>query len=108
MQDPPASWVGASAEQIAHAVRRGDTSATAVVAEHLEQIRAFDKIVNAFRETRTALALAEADTVDELPDLGNLPLAGVPIAVKENTAVAGLPTWHGSAAAREPVAQSDH
>jgi amidase len=108
MFNPPANWVGATAEQIAHAVRRGDTSATAVVAEHLEQIRAYDRIVNAFRDTRTGLALAEADTVDELPDLANLPLAGVPIAVKENTAVAGLSTSRGSAATREPVAQSDH
>jgi amidase len=108
MQDPPVSWVGATAGQIANAVRRGDATATAVVAEHLDQIRAYDKIVNAFREVRTAMALAEADTVDELSDLANLPLAGVPIAVKENTAVAGVETWHGSAQAREPVAQSDH
>jgi len=28
--------------------------------------------------------------------------------VKENTAVAGLPTWDGSAAARKPVAEEDH
>jgi amidase len=32
----------------------------------------------------------------------------VPVAVKENTAVAGLPTWSGSAAARSAVAEEDH
>ena len=108
MQGPPSTWIGASARQIARAVRRGDTSAAAVVAEHLDAIRAYDRIVSAFREVRTAAALAEADAVDELPELGGLPLAGVPVAVKENTAVAGIATWNGSAAARDPVASADH
>ena len=53
-------------------------------------------------------AIVEAEKVDEQDDLANLPLAGVPIAVKENTAVAGLPTWNGSAAARTAVAEDDH
>ena len=34
------------------------------------------------------------------PSCRNLPLAGVPIAVKENVPVTGLPTWRGSAAVR--------
>ncbi|GGM16680.1 amidase [Dactylosporangium sucinum] len=102
------TWVGATAREIARAVRRGDTSATEVVADHLDSIRAYDRILGAFREVRPAEAIAEAETVDEQPELGNLALAGVPIAVKENTPVAGLPTWNGSAAAREPVAERDH
>src|SRR6185503_13401295 len=108
MLDRPSAWVGRSARQIARAVRRGDTSATAVVADHLDQIRQYDRIVGAFREIRAAAAITEAEIVDELPELANLPLAGVPIAVKENTPVAGLPTWNGSAAARAPVADADH
>jgi amidase len=108
MLDRPAAWVGTSARQIARAVRRGDTSATAVVADHLDQIRSYDKIIGAFRELRAAAAVTEAEIVDELPELSNLPLAGVPIAVKENVAVTGLPTWRGSAAARQPVATTDH
>src|SRR5690242_8425962 len=93
------SWLGASARQIARAVRRGDTSATAVVADHLDQIQAYDRIIHAFRQVRAEEALYEAEIVDELPELGNLPLAGVPIAIKENTALVGLRTWHGSDAA---------
>jgi amidase len=108
MLDRPAAWVGSSAREIAHAVRRGDTSATAVVADHLDQIRSYDKILAAFREVRAAAAVTEAEIVDELPTLSNLPLAGVPIAVKENVPVTGLPTWYGSAAARQPVAAADH
>jgi amidase len=108
MLDRPAAWVGSSAHEIAHAVRRGDTSATAVVADHLDQIRSHDRVVGAFREVRAAAAVTEAEIVDELPELSNLPLAGVPIAIKENLPVTGLPTWYGSAAARQPVATSDH
>ncbi|WP_430783278.1 amidase [Actinoplanes sp. G11-F43] len=103
------TWVGATAKQIARAVRRGDTNATQVVADHLEQIGISDPALGAFRVVRDVEAIREAEKVDDQEDLANLPLAGVPVAVKENTAVAGLPTWHGSAAARTPeVAEQDH
>jgi amidase len=102
-----ATWVGTTAGQIARAVRRGDASAAEVVEEHLAFIAARGDVVNAFRIVRGE-ALAEADAVDAQEELVNLPLAGVPVAVKENTAVAGLPTWHGSAGARSAVASVDH
>src|SRR3954469_13624580 len=102
------AWVGATAREIARAVRRGDTSATAVVADHLDSIRAYDRIIGAFREVRGSAAIAEAEIVDDQPDLANLALAGVPVAVKENLPVAGLATWNGSSAARGPVAERDH
>lgn len=102
------TWVGATAKQIARAVRRGDASAAEVVTDHLEHIAARGQVVSAFRVVRTGEALAEADAVDAQEDLVNLPLAGVPIAVKENTQIAGLPTWNGSAAARTAVATQDH
>jgi len=102
------TWVGATAKQIARAVRRGDATATQVVADHLEQIAISNPVLDAFRVVRGGEAITEAEKVDELDDLANLPLAGVPVAVKENTAVAGLPTWSGSAAARSAVAEQDH
>lgn len=108
MQDIVPTWVGATARQMARAVRRGDTSATRVVADHLDHIAVADKAISAFRTLRSGEAIVEAEKVDEQEDLRNLPLAGVPVAVKENIAVAGLPTWNGSAAARSPVAQEDH
>lgn len=108
MQDIVPTWVGATAKQIARGVRRGDTSATQVVADHLDHIAAGDPVLTAFRTVRGGEAIVEAEKVDEQHDLANLPLAGVPVAVKENTAVAGLPTWNGSAAARTPVAEEDH
>jgi amidase len=102
------AWIGATAKQIARAVRRGDAHATQVVADHLDHIRATDHILNAFRVVRAAEAAAEAEKVDDLDDLAGATLAGVPVAVKENTPVAGLPTWNGSAAARTAVAEADH
>ncbi|WP_027341669.1 amidase [Hamadaea tsunoensis] len=102
------TWVGATGKQIARAVRRGDISATQVVADHLDYIHSQDGQIGAFRALRETEATLEAAKVDDQPDLGHLPLAGVPVAVKENTAVAGLPTWNGSAAARSTVAESDH
>jgi amidase len=106
--DDMQTWVGATAKQIARAVRRGDASAAEVVSDHLAHITDRGAVVSAFRVLRGGEALAEADAVDAQEELVNLPLAGVPVAVKENTAVAGLPTWNGSAAARTAVAEQDH
>ena len=100
--------VGATARDIARAVRRGDTSATRVVADHLDHIRAQEPRLNALRAVRAVEALAEAEQVDQQEDLSGAWLAGVPVVVKEHVAVAGLPVWHGSAAARAPVADADH
>jgi len=108
VQENVATWVGATARQIARAVRRGDTTATRVVADHLDHIAVADPVVSAFRTVRAGAAIVEAEEVDVLEDLSNLPLAGVPVAVKENTPIAGLPIWNGSAAARTPVAEEDH
>jgi amidase len=108
MDELTTTWVGATAKQIARAVRRGDATATQVVADHLEQIAITDPMLNAFRVIRAGEAIVEAEQVDEQEDLANLALAGVPVAVKENTPVAGLPAWNGSEAARTAVAEVDH
>jgi amidase len=108
MDELTTTWVGHTAKQIARAVRRGDATATQVVADHLEQIAISEPSLNAFRVIRGGEAIVEAEKVDEQEDLANLPLAGVPVAVKENTKVAGLPTWNGSATARTAVAEDDH
>jgi amidase len=102
------TWVGRPATEIAAAVRAGDITARAVVAEHVARIRAGNHRLGAFRVIREMRALAEADTVDAHPDRAVLPLAGVPLAVKDNTAVRGEVARSGSAATPGDPAAADH
>jgi len=69
------SWVGATAKQIARAVRRGDATATEVVADHIQHAPTAQRVLNAMRVFRDAEAIAEAEKVDEQPDLADLPLS---------------------------------
>jgi amidase len=103
-----ARYVGQSATEIARAVRSGEASARDVVAEHLQRIAAREPEIGAFRAVLAERALAEADAVDARPDRAELPLAGVPVAVKDNLAVAGEPTRDGSRASDPSPAERDH
>ncbi|MBG0827489.1 amidase [Planomonospora sp. ID67723] len=102
------SWVGMSAVEIAEAVRRGKVTAPAVVEEHLRAIAERDGRVGAFRRVRAEQALAEARAVQENPDLAELPLAGVPVAVKDNVPIEGEVFRTGSAATPDVPAAEDH
>jgi amidase len=79
-----------------------------VVAEHLARIERLDGRVGAFRVVRAEAALAEADEVASRPDLAELPLAGVPVAIKDNVPVAGEPMRNGSAATSTTPRERDH
>jgi len=102
------SWVGRSATEIAAAVREKRATPREVVAEHLDRIERLDGRVGAFRVVRAEAALAEADEVASRADLAELPLAGVPVAVKDNLAVRGESTRVGSAATPDTPAAEDH
>ncbi|MFF6785326.1 amidase family protein [Streptomyces sp. NPDC012510] len=102
------SWAGRTAAEIAAAVREKRVTPREVVAEHLARIEALDGRVGAFRTVRAEAALAEADEVADRADLVGLPLAGVPVAVKDNLAVRGESTRHGSAATPDTAAGADH
>ncbi|MEU7057318.1 amidase [Streptomyces sp. NPDC046197] len=102
------SWVGRTAAEIAVAVREKRATPREVVAEHLARIERLDGRVGAFRSVRAEAALAEADEVAARPGLDELPLAGVPVAVKDNLAVRGESTRVGSAATPDTPAPEDH
>ncbi len=102
------SWVGRTAAEIAAAVREKRATPREVVAEHLARIERLDGRVGAFRTVRAEAALAEADAVAARDDLGELPLAGVPVAVKDNLAVRGEARRVGSAATPDTPAGEDH
>ncbi|MFC4012772.1 amidase [Nonomuraea purpurea] len=100
-------WAGRSAIEIATAVRHGEVTATTVVEEHLHVISERDSRVGAFRLVREQ-AVDEARAVQKRRDLAELPLAGVPVAVKDNLEVAGESMRGGSAATDDAPAPGDH
>lgn len=100
-------WTGRPAVEIATAVRRGEVTATTVVEEHLHAIAERDPRIGAFRRVREQ-AVDEARALRKRRDLAELPLAGVPVAVKDNLEVAGEATRAGSAATSDAPAAEDH
>ena len=97
-----------TASEVADKVRSGRRTAVETVAESLARIRMYDDDVAAFQVVRGERALAEAAAVDARTDRATLPLAGVPIAIKDNVPVAGEPMRVGSAATDGAPQAADH
>jgi amidase len=100
--------VGLPASEIVRLVHSGEVSAVDVVREHLAHIDAVDGRIGAFRVIRREAAIAEARAVDTALTRFALPLAGVPIAVKDNVAVAGEVCTDGSLAGTSGPERKDH
>jgi len=83
-----------SAGDLAAAVRSGERSAASVVEEHLGAIEALDGELHAFLTVLADAARAGAEAVDATVAAGGDPgpLAGVPVAVKDNMCTRGVPT----------------
>lgn len=80
----------------AAALTQGRISSVAAVGAALDRIEASQPTLNAFRIVRREKALAEAVAADERLAAGErLPLLGVPIAIKDDTDIAGEPTAFG-------------
>src|SRR5439155_13549139 len=84
----------ATAAEVARTVRAGERSARDVVEEHLAAIEAGDPRLHAFQHVMAAEARAAADDVDRRVAAGEDPgpLAGVPVALKDNLCTRGVPT----------------
>jgi len=102
------STIGRTAADIAEAVRAGEIEPRDVVRQYLDRIAELDPALGAFRRVRTEKVLAEADAVGKRVDRSRLPLAGVPVAVKDNVEVAGEQTRNGSAGTAETANPADH
>lgn len=80
----------------ARALAEGEVTSRALVEEALRRIEATRHTLNAFRWVRAEAALEEAARADRRLAAGErLPLLGVPVAVKDDMDVAGLPTAFG-------------
>ncbi|MEK9664177.1 MAG: amidase, partial [Candidatus Nanopelagicales bacterium] len=97
-----------TAAATAQAVRAGRASAETAVRESLDLIARRNDDIDAFAVVRGERALAEAAAVDARPDRASLPLAGVPVAIKDNVPVAGEPMRVGSAATSDEPQSADH
>jgi aspartyl-tRNA(Asn)/glutamyl-tRNA(Gln) amidotransferase subunit A len=83
-----------TAVELAASVRGGERSARDVIEEHLAEIAARDPELHAFNHVLEAQSRAAADAVDEVVANGDDPgpLAGVPVALKDNLCTRGIPT----------------
>jgi amidase len=97
-----------TATAIAAAVRAGELTARAATVDALASIAERDADIGAFQVVRTEAALADADAVDGYERRADLPMAGVPIAIKDNVPVRGEPMRTGSLATSAQAQGSDH
>jgi amidase len=102
---PGPDW---TAVAISAAVRSGTVTARATTEAALDRIASRDAAIGAFRTVRHERARGEADLIDRHPDRSRLPLAGVPIAIKDNVAVAGESRLNGSLGSAADPQPADH
>lgn len=88
---------------------RSEAGAEAMVGASLQRIAETQREINAYITVRGADALADARAVDSNRTRGTVagPLAGLPVAVKDNIDTAGLRTTAGSAFLADRVPEHD-
>ncbi len=83
---------------------RGETTSQELTELFLARIERHDPVLNAFRVVFDELALAEAAQADARRCSGDKrPLLGIPLAIKDDTDIAGHVTAQGSCAIEEPA-----
>ncbi len=100
-------WLQRDAAAMAGAVHAGAVTASALVQASLARIELTDGRINAFTDVLASRALARAAALDAMGGgLRQLPLAGVPFAVKNLFDVQGLRTLAGSKIERDSAPAS--
>jgi amidase len=94
--------------QLLYRLASGRVTSTELVTQSLRRIEASQSTLNAFRVVLTEQALVDAAEADRKRaadhDRSSLPLLGIPIAVKDDVDVAGVPTRFGTSGDIQPAA----
>lgn len=88
-----------TAAELAEKIHNREVSSREVTQAHLDRIVEVDGDIHAFLHVGSEAALAAADAVDKALDAGQKPaspLAGVPLALKDNLVTTDAPTTAGS------------
>ena len=94
----PALYAATGLVEQARALGAGEVSSRLLVEQSLATLARTEPIINAFRRVRAGAALEEADAADRRRAGGErLALLGVPVAIKDDSDLAGEPTAFGCA-----------
>lgn len=96
---PPGYFAGRTIRDLLAAQQAGEIHAEALVRHAADAIARLNPVLNAFAHVDLDAALATARQLDAERAAGKLrgPLHGIPVAIKDNIDVAGMPTTVGSA-----------
>jgi amidase len=97
----------AGVEETADRIRAGTVTARVAIETTLDRIDAAQPHLNAFRVVFGVKARQDAKTADAAGAGPDRPLAGVPIAIKDNAAVAGESAMQGTGSPQPPAAHDD-
>jgi amidase len=89
----------------AELIRAGEVSSRELTVLYLERIERLEPLLRSYRIVLADEALAAADAADRRRGAGAPPLNGVPIAIKDDTDVAGQVTARGSLGHGGPAAE---
>ncbi len=95
------------ATEMARLVRSRTLDPVELLEASLRRIDALEPRLHAFVAVLERSARDQAERLRDRSDLESLPLAGVPVAVKDNIEIAGEPTTYGSRATSEAPAAED-
>ena len=107
---PTDDVIGSTATDLVEKIHAGAITASEVVAAFLERIVDVNPTVNALLDVQPDHALAEASRIDRLSqaERRQMPLAGLPVAVKDLIPAAGFRHTQGSSIFADRIASHDH